>query len=56
MKRHRRALHLAFFVLVFLTIGTSDPYQALFLGDDWIFDAVNTITVNQFQPKLISEM
>ena len=32
------------FVLVFL-----NPYRALFLGGDYMNDAVNTISVNQFE-------
>ena len=38
------------------TLGTSNPYRLTFLSDNWIDDMVNTISVNYFQPKIISDM
>ena len=38
------------------TFGTSNPYRLTFMSDNWIDDMVNTISVNYFQPKIISDM
>ena len=38
------------------TLDTSNPYRITFLSDNWIDDMVNTIRVNYFQPKIISDM
>ena len=32
------------------------PYQALLLGDNWIVDAVDKLSVNKFKYKLISKI
>ena len=37
-------------------MGTLNPYRAPFLDGNWIIDTANTIGVNHFQLKLISEM
>ena len=37
-------------------MGTSNPYQARFLDGNWIIHTKNTISVNLFQSKSISEM
>ena len=37
-------------------MGKSSPYREPFLGGNWITDTVNTISVDHFQPKLISGM
>ena len=37
-------------------MGTLNPYRAPFLDGNWIIDPANTIGVNHFQLKLISEM
>ena len=37
-------------------MGTLNPYQVPFLNGHWIIHTANTIGVNHFQLKLISEM
>ena len=37
-------------------MGTLNPYQAPFIDGNLIIHAANTISVNHFQLKLISEM
>ena len=58
LKRHRTSLVTLFsFCFSFsLRLDGSKPYQASFLGGNWIIDAVSRPSVNHFQPKLISEM
>ena len=36
-------------------MSTSNPYQALSLGGNWINGKINTQNINCFRPDLISE-